>query len=290
MSGTPGNIVVGAPSSVKIGAYNAVEGDCVDVGFTDGGVKLTPALEYYQQYADQALGPLAVFVTKRSFVVEFDFIEATLANLQKAMGLASTALVAGVLSVGDQRTITSYTIFINGPGVSIATRKFKLQKAVFIGDPEYVMKKNANTAFRVKLLLLEDTSKGAGTEFYALAESGADTTPPTIALTTPVEDGTVTKNTKGTVTLTFTEADNAIDEGTLIDGVTIMIMNVTAQAENVKVAGTWVFSSAAKTLIFTPTSNWTASDKLCVIITMAVKDTAGNALAAVYVGNFTVSA
>ncbi len=113
-------------------------------------------------------------------------------------------------------------------------------------------------------------------------------------MTSPAEDATVAPNAKTTVTLTFTEATNAIDQGTLIygdaDNATIMLINVTDTAASALVAGTITYDAGTKVLTFTPTSNWTASDKINIIITTGVRDTAGNHMAATFLGHFTVAA
>ena len=113
-------------------------------------------------------------------------------------------------------------------------------------------------------------------------------------MTAPVEDATVAKDALSTVTVTFTEATNAIDQGSLIygdaDSATIMLLNVTTQASSALVEGTISYSASTKVLTFTPTSNWTASDKINIIITTGVRDTAGNHMAATFIGHFTVAA
>lgn len=292
MPGTVLNMVLGAPSSVKLGAYGTAEGACTDLGFTEGGVKITTKVETKELGADQAVGTLDVKVIGRGYTVEFDVAEPSLANFYKALGYPSTQLVGSALSLGISNATQYLTMYINGPGpgATTATRKVTLYRVVATGDPVMSLKKKDATVFTMKFTVLQDTSKSDAEQFGKIEDSGADTTAPTVVLTTPAEDGTVAKDTKGAVTLTFTEAGQGMDEGSLADGKTIMIMNVTAPAANVQVAGAWVYTAATKTLVFTPTANWTASDKLCVIITTAVRDMAGNYLETTYIGNFTVTA
>lgn len=290
MPGTVANMVFGAPSSIKLGAYGAAEGGCTDLGFTEGGLKITSKVGTYEFKADQAVGTVAVAITERGYTIEFEVAEPTLALFQQALGYPSEQLAANTLSLGNSTVVTYFTMYINGVGPNGGTRKVTIYKCVPIGDPVMQMTKKDKTVYAMKMLVIQDTSKTDVEQFGKIDDSGVDTTPPTVALTTPIEDGTVTKNTNGTVTLTFTEAGQGIDEGSLVDGKTIMVVNVTTQAQNVKVAGAWVYTAAAKTLIFTPTGTWTASDKLCVIITTGVRDMAGNALAATFIGNFTVTA
>lgn len=288
--GTPANIVVGAPANIKIGAYGAVEGACVDVGYTEGGCNIVPSLEYYRAKADQSLGTLKVKCTGREFVVQFDMAEPTLTNLYKALGLPVASLISAThLAVGNDATVTEYVLFINGNAPSSGTRKIECKKCVPIGEPEVKMLKNNKTVYACKFLVLEDPTQAAGYEFMDINDSGVDTTPPTVAMTTPAEDGTVTKATSDPVILTFTEAGAGIDESTLVDGVSLIVMDVTDHAQNVKVAGTWSYVKATKVLTFVPTAVWTTVHKHCVIVNNGVKDIAGNKLATVYVSNFTVT-
>ena len=81
-----------------------------------------------------------------------------------------------------------------------------------------------------------------------------------------------------------------MDEKSLVYGETIMIMKITDQADTSLVDGSIAYDSTTKVLTFTPTSNWTASDKHQIVITKRVRDVAGNYLASVFVGHFTVTA
>lgn len=292
MANVAANIIVGEPTSILIGAYGAAEGACTAVGYTEGGAQIMPNSEFYRKKADQAVGVLGVVLTGREPILKFNMAEGQLQNLQWAMGYDAGGLVDSTnLDIGGSKTVDEYAIYMNTPGPGAgATRKYTIHKAVSIGNPEVSHVKDDKVIYACEFLILQDTSKAEDKQFVEIDDSGVDTTAPTVVLTTPAEDGTVAKDALSTVTLTFTEAGAGIDEGTLIDGTTIMILNVTDQTQNVKVAGTWVYTAAGKTLVFTPTANWTGSDKICVIITTSVKDMAGNALAVVYVGNFTVAA
>ena len=109
-------------------------------------------------------------------------------------------------------------------------------------------------------------------------------------MTSPVEDATIVKEALTPVTLTFTESANAIDQGSLVYGKSVMLINVTDTTASALVAGAISYNVATKVLTFIPTGNWTASDKINIIITPDVRDTAGNNMAAVFVGHFTVAA
>ncbi|KKL17552.1 hypothetical protein LCGC14_2484410 [marine sediment metagenome] len=291
MSETVANLVFGVPANIKIALTGVAEGSATEVGFTEGGVKITPAMEYFHATADQAVGDVDIFLKKRNFVVEFIVAEPTLANYQKALGLPAASLAGNTLKVGNETTVTKYVLYINGPGpgADAATRKFSVWRCVPIGNPEVVHSREDKTMFAMTFAVLQDTSRTANEQFYHIDDSGADTTAPTVVITTPAEDGTVVKDALSPVVLTFTEAGQGMNEGTLIYGNTISILNTTTSNDVTLVAGTIVYENTGKTLTFTPTSNWTASDTLSITVTTGVEDMAGNPLATTYIGNFTVT-
>lgn len=123
----------------------------------------------------------------------------------------------------------------------------------------------------------------------SFALTGADSTAPVVALSSPVDGGTVVKDAKTTVEWTFTEA-SALDENTIVYGDTVVILNITTPATATLVAGALVYTASTKKMVFTPTANWTASDSLQAMVTTGVKDAAGNALAATKIEQFSVTA
>jgi hypothetical protein len=291
MGVTQGNIVVGlGEGTVKLGAYGAVEGSCVDVGATEGGVEISMPREYYEKMCDQTLGVIDFVKTSEKCTIKVSLAESTLANHAKAMDYNdSVAVAAGVLSFGGNADVNYLTIFLNVVGPTGGTRQYHFWKCVCTSASTHSYKKNDKTIVECEFGVIQDLTKTADQQFGTVTDTGSDTTAPTIALTTPAAGGTVTKDTKGTVTLTITET-NAMNENTIVYGDTINIMNITTPATPVLVAGSIVYNSVAKTVVFTPTANWTASDALIVVCTKGLKDAAGNSLAAVYTEDFTVTA
>lgn len=296
MAKTASNIVIGAPATIICAAEGVVEGSGVDLGSTVGGMKIKPKLTLYKKKADQWNGPVGTpSVVDSEYTFEFVLAEVTTANLAYAMGLPTTAAASATSLVAGNTTVaTVRTLYVNSNAVAGGLSKWTLHRVVFEGDTEIDMNKEKQTNIKVSGFLLLDTAQAAGEEYFSLAYSATDTTPPTVAMTTPAEDGTVVKEAKGTVTLTFTESANAIDQGTLIygnaDGATIFINDVTDATNTSLVAGTISYNAATKVLTFTPDSNWTASAKHQIIITTGVRDTAGNHLANTFYGHFTVTA
>lgn len=291
---TQGNITVGLEDGfLTVGAYGAAEGACTDLGATDGGAEISLPREYYEKMCDQALGPLDIIKISEKCILKVKLAESTLANLALAMDYPSSAVAAGVLSVGGNAATQYLTIYLNVKGVSGGTKKYHFLKAVCISAASHSPKRSEKTVIECEFHMIQDTTKTANQQLFTITESASDTTAPTIAMTTPAAGGTVTKDAKGTVLLTITET-NLMNEGTIVygdsDGGTIAIYNVTTNTAVTLVAGTIVYDASAKTVTFTPTANWTASDKHMVVVTTGLADNAGNHLASTFIGHFSVTA
>lgn len=292
MSITQTNIVLGA-GTLKIGTYGTAEGSCTDVGATEGGVELSIPREYVEKTCDQEIGVLDVIKVSEKCTLKVKLAEATLANLCKAMDYPSSAISSSVLSIGGDADVNYLSLFLNVNAPAGGTRKYTFHKAVLIGAAEHAYKKNEKSMIDCTFTIIQDVTKTANAQLFTVTDATSDTTAPTIAMTTPENGGTVTRDAKGTVLLTITET-NAMDEGTIIygdaDDATIRILNVTTNTAVTLVAGTIAYDSTAKTITFTPTANWTASDKHMVLVTTGLKDYAGNRLASTFIGHFSVTA
>jgi hypothetical protein len=288
------NIVVGAPATVLVAAQGVAEGSAVDLGVTEGGAKIIWDADFYEKEADQYVASVGAVKIKEKCRVEVTLAECTLANLAYAFGYPTTAVSSQTLSIGGSAVATERTLYINSNAIAGGLAKWTFFKVVLTGATEVHMDKKGKTVLKCTFLVLQDTSKTANQQMFTCVYSATDTTPPTVAMTAPAEDGTVLLNAKGTVTLTFTEAGNAIDEGSLIYGdsanASVRVLNVTDATAIALVAGTIAYNATTKVLTFTPTANWTASDKHVIVIDTKVRDTAGNNLAATFFGHFTVTA
>lgn len=288
---TSSNLVVGAPATIIVSAYGVAEGSGVDIGATEGGAKLTYTPEFFFKKADQWTGKVGAVKTDEDLILEFNCAEETLANLAYAYGYPTSAVVGNSFFAGGNATVTERTIYVNGNAPGGGLMKMTLHKCVIIGATELNMVKNDKTMLKITVQVLQDTSKPTNQQYYELAFSGIDTTPPTVAMTSPVEDGSVSAGTTNAITLTFTEATNAIDESTLVygnaDGATIFVNDIEDPTATALVAGSISYNAGTKVLTFTPTSNWaTAGNNYQIIITTGVRDTAGNHLANTFFGHF----
>jgi hypothetical protein len=286
------NVVVGFPlgaGTLIIADYNGAEGGGVDVGFTEGGADLKIDRKYLEIELDQAIGVVNIFKVAERVTLKVGLPEATLANIAIAMGYPAAAVAGGIFSFGGTDDIVSKTIYLNTKAPNGGNRKIKFFKCVAIagGSQKYV--KNNMTVVDVEFLCLQDITKTADAQIGTITDTGSDTTAPVIALTTPAAGGTVTKNTKGTILLTITEA-NILNENSIVYGDTVSVVDIDNVAAPVLVAGSIAYDAAAKTITFTPTENWTAAHELQVIVTSGLCDNSGNRLAAPYIAAISVTA
>lgn len=286
------NIVVGvgATNTVKVGAYGALEAAAVDVGLTDGGVEINVSSEIKEIFVDQHLGAVAAPTIKEGVTVKFNMAESSLANMAMAVGYPTSAVTGSTLNVGGKTDIYDYkTVYINVKGPGPGTAKITVYKAKIKGDSSAKYQKDNVTMIPVEIIGLCDITRTAGDQFYSVVASGLDTTAPTVVQTTPADGATTPKDAKGTVVWTITEA-NGVDWSTVVYGDTFQIINTTTPGSAALVAGTITYDTSAKTVTFTPTANWTASDTLQAIVGTGLKDAAGNRLATTYVAQFSVAA
>jgi len=286
------NLVIGSASenTLKVGEYGDAEGTAVDVGFTDGGVEFNYSSEEKEIFVDQHLGPVDSITIKESLIIKVNIAEASLANLALACGYPVGAVSGSTFSFGDKADGRDpKTAYVNVKGPGPGTRKITIWKAKIKGALSQKYTKDNVTFVPVEISALCDTTKTAEQRFGTVVDTGLDSTPPTVALQTPADGGTVVKNTAGTVVWLITEV-NGVDENTIRYGDTFSIINTTVAASAALVAGSIVYSAVAKTVTFTPTGNWTASDTFQAIVTKGLKDSAGNSLAAIKIEQFSVTA
>lgn len=293
--GTNANVVVGlGDGQIKIGIYGTVEGSADDLGYTIGGVELSVAREYYEKMIDQEVGVIELIKIAERATIKFSLAEVTLANLAKAMDYPAGAIAGSTLSFGGSATVNEVVIYLNvkAPGGG-SNRKYTFHKAVCIGAATHSYKKDDATVIECEFQILQDTSKTADQQMGSVVDTGADAVAPTVTLSTPVDGGTVVKATSDPVVWTIVEA-NTLDENSIVygneDNGTFMIINTTTPGSAALVAGTIVYNASLKTVTFTPSAPWNASDTFQAIVTTGLKDTAGNHLASIKIEQFSVTA
>lgn len=285
------NIVVGLQeaNTVKVGAYGAAEGAAVDAGLIKGGVKYQHDETQYEIKVDQFIGTIKKFITDETMKITLSFAEASLANFAVAFGYPTGAVAANQFKFGGKTSVTERTLYINPKGPAGGTSKLVLWKCVPTGKTSPAYTKEKEVLIDVEFDVLVDTTKTAEERFGYIEQAGGDSVAPTIALSTPVDGGTVAKTTLNTVAWTITEV-NAIDENSLVYGSTFLIMNTTVPASASLVAGSISYNAGTKVVTFTPSVAWNASDTMQVIVTTGLKDASGNRMAAAKIEQFSVTA
>ncbi|MHB0874569.1 MAG: Ig-like domain-containing domain [Anaerolineae bacterium] len=273
--------VIEGAAEVLVGAYGAAQGACTSIGSTEGGVMLTVGTEMHDIEVDQSKVPIDSKLSKRTAKVTTQMAESTLANLALAMALPTTAVAGEVLSVGLQEP-ESKTIFIIGPGPDSKTRTIHIFKAKVTGSPEMAYKKEGKTVIPVEVTAVADLTQTDGQELLTITDAAEDTTAPTVSSTSPVDTGTdvlVTANVEWTMS-------EDLDEST-VNTDNVYVIKAT---DGTVVAGAVSFSAATDKVTFNPTASLGASTAYIAVLTTAVKDLAGNKLAAASVVNFTTAA
>jgi len=289
--GNTANIVVGMQNegTLKIAAYGAAESLGVDAGYIKGGVAVSHDETRYAVKVDQAIGAVDMVPTDEKMTIKLSLAEATLSNMALAFGYPDSANSGGTFSFGSKEASQYRTIYINVKGPGGGARKYTFWKCSPTGKTSQAYKLDNETVVDVEFDVLCDTTKTEATRFGCVADSGSDTTPPTVAMTTPAPGGSVAAGTKAPITLTFTEA-GMMNEGSLRYGLTsdATIMTLSGSAPAALVAGAITYCAQTKTLTFVPTSNFTAGSYQ-MVVTTGVKDAAGNRLSAPYFANFTAA-
>lgn len=116
--------------------------------------------------------------------------------------------------------------------------------------------------------------------FTAVGGDVADTTPPTVQSSNPI-DGATGVATSIAPLVTFSEALATSS----VNSDTVFLLD----ANDVYISGTISLSSDRKTVTFTPASSLAATTAYRLILTTGIRDLAGNKLASPYVLNFTTA-
>jgi len=175
MSGNKNNIVVGlqAENTLKVGDYGTLEAAALDIGFIKGGVQIQHSVDWYDVEVDQVLGIVDKVPKKEGIALKFSMAEATLANLQAALGHSGIAVSGTTLKMTDGSAANYKTVFINVKAPSGGARKYTFWRVVFTGKVSPAYKKDGETLFDVEADVLCDTSKTADIRFGQIDDATA---------------------------------------------------------------------------------------------------------------------
>lgn len=170
MAGTAANILVGAPSLFKIGAYVTSKGAATlsDVGFTMGGVTIDPKTELHLVKVDQKLGTLAALPKDREYDLKVKLSEASMENLRIALAQPSANLTGTApnqtLLLDGSAVEQYYQLQFVGPGLGTnKSRTVTCWKAAVKEMGGWPFKKDSAQDLDLTFLLCEETT-GSGAD------------------------------------------------------------------------------------------------------------------------------
>jgi hypothetical protein len=134
-------------------------GDWVDLGYT-AGVQYGVANEHRHVEVDQSTIEVMSRVVKQDVTIELTLKQATVENIKYALGFGTLATSgsSGVLTVGNNPTLTEYTLGLEGPSADdnpTAAQRILFYRVVPTSEPEQVFSREEETvvAVRFKALL-----------------------------------------------------------------------------------------------------------------------------------------
>ena len=189
-----------------------------------------------------------------------------------ATGVAiNTAITAAFSEAMDAATITTVSFTLNGGAAVSGTVNYSGTTATFTPTTNLAY----GTTYTAKITTAAKDLAGnaiASTYTWTFTTGNAiDTTPPTITLTTPANNA-IGAAINTTVTARFSEA---MTPGTITTADFTLL-----DSAGHSVAGAVAYNAATNTATFTPTVALLANTSYSAAITTAVKDLAGNAMAA----------
>ena len=137
-------------------------GTWVDLGFT-GGVQYNVSNEHRHVEVDQSTIEVMSRVTKQEVEIELTLKQASVENIKYALGFGtlSTSGSSGVLTVGNNPTLSEYTLGLEGPSPDedpTAAQRIIFYRVVPISEPEQVFSKEEETVVVVKFKALLHSS------------------------------------------------------------------------------------------------------------------------------------
>jgi hypothetical protein len=151
---TPVNVFSG-PADVWLGNFGATEPPTalaapatgwLNTGATSGGTTATIAQTYFEHEVDQVDISVGARRTKLEITAATTFAEPTLANLRRALNLATSAATKIEVSGDHSNSEPNYAaILMQGPGPSGAPRLFVVRKVLSVENIGYAQTKDGLT-------------------------------------------------------------------------------------------------------------------------------------------------
>lgn len=151
------NIVLSSAKKVLIAPFGSTKEQATDIGFTNGGVTITGAIEKALVQVDQSATPIREIVTAVNLNLSIPLASVTLANLALALQVEFDA--NGVASFLKE---AYYSVWVEteGPVVNTkpSTRTFEFEKVSFAGTGELALSRTdiQNPTLEGKLIYCPD--------------------------------------------------------------------------------------------------------------------------------------
>jgi len=273
-------IVLSRVESFKLGAYGASEASSTDAG-SCRTLELNVTVEE-NVGTSAAFGDAIVEAlfsgTRASVKVELEDI--TLDNLAKTIG--GTVSGSDILLDGIGGTPTYFTLYARGFKAD-GTAKYLHGVKCYIKPNSGIKLGKDQQVLSLEIVLMCDPASALGYKTLKFATATVDTTPPTISSVSPADAATaVAKAVTTLVVWTFSEAIRNED----VNAAHFFVH----QDDGTLKAGTLALGTNYTVVTFTPSALWAATTKFHAVViggTGGVRDTAGNALAATSVTDFT---
>ncbi|MBF0527700.1 MAG: Ig-like domain-containing protein [Deltaproteobacteria bacterium] len=213
------------------------------------------------------------------FVANLDLTPPTITSISPAAGETNIAVSASINAAFsdsmDSASLTTATFYLSG--VSGAVSYNSATKTVTFTPAANLA---YNTLYTVIVTTgVKNTSDDNMADYYIWSfttAAGPDTTPPTVASTSPA-NGATGIPIGASIKATFSEQILA----TTLASATFYLNGVSGDVS---------YNSSTKTAIFTPSANLAYNTLYTAIVTTGVTDTSGNNLAATYTWSFTTGA
>lgn len=175
----PGNILIATTLGLALPADTVAKDtfgswtNWTNLGYTQG-VQANISYETKEIEVDQSTVAVRRYVTKQECRIEATLAEATLANLKYALGFGtlSTSGSTAVLTIGDNPTLTEYSIAMEGqsPNANAAFRRAQIYRVTPKSDIELVMSKEDQTLWKASFDALLYTSGSSGNNVMQLRD------------------------------------------------------------------------------------------------------------------------
>jgi hypothetical protein len=143
----------------------------VEVGFTEGDLVFRKSKETGEINAEQAMGPVGVYMTMERVEVEFVALERVYTTLQAAFDNTGSSHPAGKMLFwggGSQYSIKTQSVFVSSlrPNQAGKYEISVIYKAYNVTGYEIAYRKSGASSFRITLRGLFDTSRAVGDQLY----------------------------------------------------------------------------------------------------------------------------